>query len=49
MDDLKSIVEYHEQARRKIENQLSRLAKARQKNEQLLAQEFSFGVSAFRR
>ena len=49
MDDLKSIAEYHEQARRKIENQLSRLAEARQKNEQFLAGAFRLGVVAFRR
>ena len=56
MDDLKSIVEYHEQALRSIEDQLGRvvdnldkLERKMDRNEQFLARAFRLGVVAFRR
>ena len=56
MDDLKSIVEYHEQALRSIEGQLGRVVENLDKldrkvarNEQFLARAFRLGVVAFRR
>ena len=56
MDDLKSIVEYHEQALRSIEDQLGRvvenldqLGRKMDRNEQFLARAFRLGVVAFRR
>ena len=56
MDDLKSIVECHEQARRLIEDQLGRvvdnldkLERKMDRNEQFLARAFRLGVVAFRR
>ena len=36
MDDLKSIVEYHEQARRSIENQLGQLVESQQRTQRSL-------------
>ena len=56
MDDLKSIVEYHEQARRSIEDQLGRvvdnldkLERKMDRNEQFLARAFRLGGVAFPR
>ena len=56
MDDLKSIVEYHEQALRSIEDQLGRVVENLDKidrkvvrNEQFLARAFRLGVVAVRR
>ena len=56
MDDLKSIVEYHEQALRSIEDHLGRVVENLDKldrkvarNEQFLARAFRLGVVAFRR
>ncbi len=36
MDNLKSIVEYHEQARRSIENQLGQLVESQQRTQRSL-------------
>ena len=56
MDDLKSIVEYHEQALRSIEDQLGRVVENHDKgerrmdrNEKFLARAFRLGVVAIRR